>query len=227
MTTAEKFLNAFNTIERYLTQYNLNKGYASFSRLVDYAVLKDKVVAQYKDDLKQFAELRNAIVHNTRRGDNRVIAEPHEDVVKEIELIAEMLLHPTRAIEKATKKVVTFHINDLLTIVLSQINTSKFTQFPIYNGKTYVGLLTESGITRYFAANHQKDIATIKLSEVMTYEQKERAAFVGEGATEMEVVSMFKSYNEQNEKLEAVLITDTGNKDGKLIGLITLYDLLN
>lgn len=227
MTTAEQFLNAFNTIERYLTQYNLNKGYASFSRLVDYAVLKDKVVAQYKDDLKQFAELRNAIVHNTRRGDNRVIAEPHEDVVKEIELIAEMLLHPTRAIEKATKKVVTFHINDLLTTVLSQINTSKFTQFPIYNGKTYVGLLTESGITRYFAANHQKDIATIKLSEVMTYEQKERAAFVGEGATEMEVVSMFKSYNEQNEKLEAVLITDTGNKDGKLIGLITLYDLLN
>lgn len=111
--------------------------------------------------------------------------------------------------------------------MLSQINTSKFTQFPIYNGKTYVGLLTESGITRYFAANHQKDIATIKLSEVMTYEQKERAAFVGEGATEMEVVSMFKSYNEQNEKLEAVLITDTGNKDGKLIGLITLYDLLN
>lgn len=227
MTTAEQFLNAFNTIERYLTQYNLNKGYASFSRLVDYAVLKDKVVAQYKDDLKQFAELRNAIVHNTRRGDNRVIAEPHEDVVKEIELIAEMLLHPTRAIEKATKKVVTFHINDLLTTVLSQINTSKFTQFPIYNGKTYVVLLTESGITRYFAANHQKDIATIKLSEVMTYEQKERAAFVGEGATEMEVVSMFKSYNEQNEKLEAVLITDTGNKDGKLIGLITLYDLLN
>ncbi|TDM39201.1 CBS domain-containing protein [Macrococcoides goetzii] len=227
MTTAEKFLNAFNTIERYLTQYNLNKGYASFSRLVDYAVLKDKVVAQYKDDLKQFAELRNAIVHNTRLGDNRVIAEPHEDVVKEIELIAEMLLHPTRAIEKATKKVVTFHINDLLTTVLSQINTSKFTQFPIYNGKTYVGLLTESGITRYFAANHQKDISTIKLSEVIAYEQKERAAFVGEGATEMEVVSMFKSYNEQNEKLEAVLITDTGNKDGKLIGLITLYDLLN
>lgn len=227
MKTAERFLNAFNTIEKYLSQYNHNKGYASFSKLIDYAMNKDKVVAQYKDDLKQFAELRNAIVHNTRTGDERFIAEPHEDVVKEIELIAEMLIHPTRAIEKATKKVVTYHVNDLLTTVLSQINQSKFTQFPIYDGKTYVGLLTESGITRYFAANHQKEIDAIKLSEVMAYEQKERAVFVGEGATEIEVVSMFKSFNERNEKLEAVLITDSGTKEGKLIGLITLYDLLN
>ncbi|WP_414048822.1 CBS domain-containing protein [Macrococcus animalis] len=226
MTTAERFLNAFNTIEKYLTKYNLNKGYASFSRLIDYAINKDKVVAQYKDDLKQFAELRNAIVHNTRSGDNRVIAEPHEEVVKEIELITEMLIHPPRAIEKATKKVVTFHINDLLTTVLAQINASKFTQFPIYNGKTYVGLLTESGITRYFAANHHREIGIIKVSEVIAYEQKERAAFVDEGATEIEIVSMFKSFNERNEKLEAVLITDSGTKEGKLIGLITLYDLL-
>ncbi|MCE4957784.1 CBS domain-containing protein [Macrococcoides caseolyticum] len=226
MTNAERFLNAFNAIEKYLSQYNLSKGYASFSRLVEYAVHKDKMIAQFRDDLKQFAELRNAIVHNTRLED-RVIAEPHEAVVKEIEYITDMLIHPPRAIEKATKKVITFHINDLLTTVLTQINNSHFTQFPIYNGTKYVGLLTESGITRFFASHQTKDIEHIKVSDVITYEPKERAAFVSEGATEFEVVSMFKSFNERNEKLEAVLITDTGSKEGQLIGLITLYDLLN
>ena len=53
--------------------------------------------------MKEYGDLRNAIVHD--RADGKVIAEPNDDVVVQIEKIAALLLEPRRLYRFFRKKV--------------------------------------------------------------------------------------------------------------------------
>lgn len=72
MLNSDRFLNAFSSIEQQLRKITRRGKETRFYQLVDEASASTPAVASYKDDLKEFADLRNAIVHE--RGDGRVIA---------------------------------------------------------------------------------------------------------------------------------------------------------
>ena len=55
------------------------------------------VVRKYEDDLITFGRLRNAIIHGSN--DEILIAEPHEDVVKKIELIERLITTPPKVLD--------------------------------------------------------------------------------------------------------------------------------
>ena len=62
-TKAERFLDAFNSIDYSLrARYNLNRS-MSFSDLIRKCVSLNYVVRKYEDDLIDYGRLRNAIVH--------------------------------------------------------------------------------------------------------------------------------------------------------------------
>ncbi|UZM99664.1 hypothetical protein OL548_06065 [Lysinibacillus sp. MHQ-1] len=62
---------------------------------------------KYEDDLRSYADLRNAIVHH-RTSINYVIAEPHTDVVERIEYIDATLAKPTLVGQMFRKRVLVF-----------------------------------------------------------------------------------------------------------------------
>ena len=73
-----RFLNAYNLLDHSLrTQYNF-KTNISFSDLIRRCASLNQVIRSYEDNLVELARLRNAIVHSHS---DRIIAEPHEDVV--------------------------------------------------------------------------------------------------------------------------------------------------
>ena len=84
-TLAERFIECFNKVDYALrTKYNLNRS-MSFSDLIRKTVALNFVVRKYEDDLIDFGRLRNCIVHNAS---GEAIAEPHQDVVEQIEHIS-------------------------------------------------------------------------------------------------------------------------------------------
>ncbi|WP_253291319.1 hypothetical protein [Virgibacillus proomii] len=74
---SDRFLTSFNRIEKMLRDLLINKKDASFSKAVKILKNSNALIKEYSDDLLEFAELRNAIVHN-KIDMTYAIAEPHD-----------------------------------------------------------------------------------------------------------------------------------------------------
>ena len=152
MRNSERFLTAFNRIDRSLRVIAGIKEFKPFYRLVDQAKKNNPLVRKYEEELRSYADLRNAIVHN-RTSLEYVIAEPHKKVVEKIERIDEVLAKPKLVGQLFKKRVLSFQTTDSLEETLKAIRKQKYTQFPVYKNKEFKGLLTTVGITNWLASS--------------------------------------------------------------------------
>ena len=65
-------------------------------------------VRKYEDDLIDYGRLRNAIVH---QGNHKfIIAEPHDDIVENIERLSDLITEPPLAVDMVgNKEVITIN----------------------------------------------------------------------------------------------------------------------
>ncbi|WP_078430244.1 CBS domain-containing protein [Alkalihalobacterium alkalinitrilicum] len=227
---ADRFLAAFNSIEKGLKdQLNMHRHF-SFSRMIDGAKKKHPIVAKYEIDLKKFAELRNVIVHEQTSPDF-IIAEPHKEIVALIEKIHKELIEPEKVIPKYKRQVKTFSINDPFSIVLDTIERHAYTQFPIYDHGIFKCLLTNYGITAWLA-HHKNQFAfeldKVKLSDVIIYEKHmNNVKFVCKEKSIYDVKELFLHYLDKKiTRLEAVLVTENGDPNEPLLGIVTPFDAI-
>ncbi|WP_375105769.1 CBS domain-containing protein [Lysinibacillus fusiformis] len=226
---SDRFLTAFNRIDHRLRDIVGIKDFTPFYRLIDQAKKKEVLVKKYEDDLRSYADLRNAIVHH-RTSINYVIAEPHTDVVERIEYIDATLAKPMLVGQMFRKRVLVFQENDSLKHVLKVIHQRKYTQFPVYFNKQFRGLITTVGITNWLASkmggDHlPKGIPT--LHDILMHEKNRvNYKFVSRYITIYEAEEIFKQGVERGRRFEALLITEHGKPHQKLIGIITPLDIV-
>jgi hypothetical protein len=106
MKNSEQFLAAFNSIEKMLKHFSKSDQYIPFQRLIDIVGKTNAVVRKYRDDLKELADLRNAIVHETTHP-NYAIAEPHDTTVDKIKHIENEMAEPKKVIPLFSRKETT------------------------------------------------------------------------------------------------------------------------
>jgi predicted transcriptional regulator len=176
--------------------------------------------------LNTAAQLRNFLIHDPKRPYDYV-AVPTSAIVDRMKQIAERLLHPELVTARFRTPVETVAPDETLASVLERIAKSDFSQFPVYSDKIFKGLLTENGITRWFA--HQViEESLVETREVLVRhvvrEEEKRADcdFVPRNESIDQVRRRFA----ENKLLEAVLITDAGGRNQKLLGIITRWDRL-
>ena len=226
---SNRFLTAFNRIDQRLRDIIGAKDFMPFYRLIDQAKKKDVLVRKYEDDLRSYADLRNAIVHH-RTSFEYVIAEPHIDVVERIEYIEEKLAKPKLVGQMFCKKVLAFQETDSLKQVLKVIRHRKFTQFPVYNKDQFKGLVTTVGITNWLATvmvgnQIPKEVPT--LHDILLHEKNRvNSKFVSRYITIYEAEDIFKQGVERGSRFEALLITEHGKPHQKLIGIVTPLDIV-
>lgn len=229
MSNSVRFLDAFNRIDHQLRKLTGNERGVPFGVVVDRVSRVNAAVRRFKDDLKQFAQLRNAIIHETRNG--RVIAEPADWAVAEIERIASLLGDPPKVIPLFAKRVVTLGSEDSIATAVQFMLEHSFSQIPIFSGRRFVGLLTTNTIARWLGAQviageQRLDLAGTNIGSVLQYtEEADIYCFLRKEATLFEVLERFQEYERKGKRLEAALITDTGVPSEKLLGIITVWDL--
>ncbi|NSL52652.1 CBS domain-containing protein [Calidifontibacillus erzurumensis] len=230
-TKSERFLAAFNIISSEIEKMVEARGHIPFYRLVDMAKKKNGLIMTYKDDLKELSELRNAIVHG-RHFPAYTIAEPHLSVVELAEKIAEELTKPKTIIPFFECEVKTFQKTDHLREVLKVIKQHGYSQFPVYDQDRFVGLLTNQGITMWIAQNFDKNsmgnCLDAYLSDVLSFEKiKKNYIFMSKNKNIYDVREKFLNHFDlYATRLEAVLITENGRPDEKLLGLATPFDMV-
>ena len=226
---SDRFVIAYNRIEKALAKKVEESGFLPFYRLIEKAKVKNSVVRNYEEDLREFGDLRNAIVHH-RTGVDYVIAEPHDDIVERIERIEQKLSNPLNVGALFGCKVHSLQASDLLTVALGLMRDNKFSQVPVYEQGAFKGLITAAGITYWLAGKSTEDSISREiptLSDVYSYEKrKESYVFVKRELSIYEAEDYFKRAITEGTRLEALLITENANPDEELIGIITPYDLL-
>lgn len=229
MKNSDRFLTAFNRIERSVRKIAGVKEHRAFYRVLDQAKKNSPLIRKYEEDLRAYADLRNAIVHN-RTSTEFVIAEPHTNVVEKIEHIDQMLAKPKRVGQLFKKRVLTFQITDSLYDALNVIRRQKFTQFPIYEGKEFKGLVTTVGIANWLAISMRgphlpRRIPT--LGDILHHEKNDtNYKFISRLVTIYEAEEIFKQGVECGRRFEALLITTYGKPHQKLLGIVTPIDIM-
>lgn len=222
---ADVFLASFNRIEKWLREELGNPRNMGFSEMVRrLSKQKNPEVHAISDDLLQMAQLRNAIVHE-RVGENFVIAEPNEWVIHRITEIENLLLKPELVLPKFGKRVTGFEITLPVTEILRTIAEKRYSQFPLYDQGNFKGLITLRALGYWFASESQHGEIVLKgktAADLLLKDGKyTNYCFVAGTTTVTEAKQLFENEN----LLEAILITKDGNPNGNLLGIIRPRDI--
>lgn len=224
----ERFEIAFNQIHLILKGLAKDTRSDNFIDLLNNSKDKHATIRHHFEQLKQFARLRNAIVHEKVRQDY-YIADPHWEIVYEIEQIRDILQKPPSAMAIASKPVLYFESDAPMNDILKAVAKFGYSQFPIYNNGLFKGLLTNGGIVRWFSRAVTDQcimIDNMKPSDILPIEKTHNAGFLSEEKTIFDVEALFESHFNQKKKIEAVIITSSGNKNEPPLGIITPWDLI-
>jgi len=228
---SDRFLVAFNSIEKALRQDIKDEHYIPFSRLITLAKKTNAIVRMFYDDLREYSDLRNAIVHDTIDL-NYAIAEPHDSIVDNIEKIALEITKPKKVIPLFEKKVKTFQSNNSLADILRAINKFSYSKFPIYEGDKFIGLLTKKGIVNWLAIHvDDPDLSFTNtiLKDVIWHEKKKKNyRFIHKDMTIYDVKEIFKkNVEEGSTRIDAILISEYGGHSNHIYGIITPWDMVH
>jgi predicted transcriptional regulator len=223
----ERFQVAYNAVDHYLREQTKSNQSTPFSQMVrDYAARYPHWREQ--ESLRMIGDLRNAVVHQRERS-YEYLSVPLLSVVENLERIRDQFISPERVYPRFGKNVTCFNAEDVFSEVLRYISEKEFSQFPIYQQDKFLGLLTENGITRWLAHHSTKVMTLVELDEVTVKDlliQEERRLnykFVHRGLIILDAENFFVL----NPLLEALLITENGKPNEKLMGIITRWDILS
>jgi len=223
---SRRFLNAFAGIEQALGKIVKVKRHVPFYQLVDMASKADPFVREIGLELKEYGDLRNAIVHE-RIGD-QPIAEPHPHVVERLEQIRNLLHSPPTVEDAFLGPVVTCSLDDTLSSAIAKMHTNSFSKLPVYNGSQFAGILTAEAVT-YWLGEHMGDdlnLAQVQVEAVLRYlPNPDNYRFVSPSCSLITVLKIFEDFSHRGKRLHAVLISSNGSESGTLLGIITVFDL--
>ncbi len=226
-SNSERFLNAFSAIEREMKRILDSKDHLPFFELVNKSSRFNPLIERYRFDLKEYGELRNAIVHGRSGGD--IIAEPNTNVVANIERIAELLLEPPKVAPLFLKEVLTLSADYPVSRAIRELSKLNYTQAPILEQNQIVGLLTLKMIVQWMGlslADNSFDIEKTTIKDIMSIvSEVDSYEFAAVDKSLLDIPDLFYRWQNEGKKLEAVLITRNGKADEELKGIITNRDL--
>lgn len=226
MNNAEVFLNTFIAIEKIIKVFTDNNS-TSFYNTLNEAANKNKVVKYYKTKLKEYADLRNAIVHE--RIDNKIIAEPNNFAVNDIKRIYNKLSKPTRIIDIIKNEVISLDYSDGLDKALLIMKEKHISQIPIYQNKEFKGMLDCERIILWLASNIQEDIFSIKETEIKDILINTNGCcsvkFKQKYCDIYEIIDIYNSNINNKEHIKAIIFTEHGRQNETPINIITDWDL--
>ncbi len=228
LSNARRFIQSYNNIDYTIrTRYNLNRS-MGFSELIRKSVALNYIVRKYEDDLIDFGRLRNAIVHGN---EDYIMAEPHIDVVEQIEKIERLLTAPPKALELVCRRdVLTISANQSMKDAIMLIASSSYSNIPAYNDKgEIIGIANGQKILdsfgKHLLSGGKADsfLNNVKIEDMLSkIENSNYYIFANKDLTVEEALEFFHN----NSKLLAILVTKNGGAKEKPLGIITGSDVI-
>jgi len=226
MSRSESFLKSFAAIEKHLRSRTNCDRTVPFYQVVERAAERLPPVRRLRDDLKEFADLRNAIVHE--RTDGHTIAEPNDVAVREIQRIESLLLAPPKVVPMFQGIVESVEASKPIADAVTKMRRGKFSQLPVTDAGQFLGLLTSNTVARWLGGEAKEEIVSLadtSVRDVLRHtEDPDHFVFLARESTLFEVLEHFDGFEARGKRLDALLVTHAGKRSETLLGIITLWD---
>lgn len=219
-SNSRRFIDAFVKIEIYLKKY-LNDNVFGFTHMVHQAAKTNSSIQYHMLDLIEYAQLRNAIVHN-RSENNELIAEPHLEVVETIEAIYKELENPKRIKDLNLKKVYVTSPDELV-LKLSKIQEEyNYSIVPVYEGNQYVGLVH----SKLYQSAYAKQARNLRVEELLEFrKEKNRVVFMTKDSELREIIRVYFDLYEKGKGIIGIIVNEKGFMNERPLAIITPADL--
>lgn len=222
----ELFIEAFNRLESAMQMRLGRPKSASFSSLVSEAAKKDPFVRRHRSLLDSFRELRNVLVHEEG---NRIIAVPTEAAVRGLQKFEEIYTKPSEVYKLFHQKVISVEAGQLLKYALDQMRHHKYSNLPVYQNGTCIGLLNCRGVTQWLLGHYSDEgvldtgLCDVKVGQVL--KEIDRVDELKTVSRHTDILSFLEMHNNNPSLSGVYLITENGKMTEKPLGLITEKDL--
>lgn len=227
MARSELFLKSFSALENHLRSRTNCDRTVPFYQVVEKAANRLPAVRRLQDDLKEFADLRNAIVHE--RTDGHPIAEPNDRAVRDIRRLESLLLAPSKVIPAFQVAVESVEASKPISDAVTTMRRRRFSQLPVIDAGRFLGLLTANTVARWLGSEAKDEIVSLTetpVRDVLEHtEDPDHFLFLGREATLFDVLDRFDAFEAKGKRLDAALVTHTGNPNETLLGIITVWDV--
>lgn len=233
MKRVDIFLQTYNDIDREIKKIlNLNR-HVSHMKALDIISKKNELIERNLDELKQYARLRNCLVHDTVSKFESPIAEPLPEVVENYKNILNKLRNPLTVYDICThrSKILVATPNSKVIDVMHSMKELLISRVPILEDDRVIGVF--NGNTLIYYLSDTKDClitSNATIDNLMKHvslnsHRKENFEFIGKKLNVYEAENNFKIKNKDDHKLIAQFITSDGTRKGRLLGILTEWDL--
>ncbi|MDD3244480.1 MAG: CBS domain-containing protein [Eubacteriales bacterium] len=234
---AERFVQCYNRLDKYMRMITQASASTPHSELLD-RIRKydlDRIVGDPENNefLKDMARLRNTIIHNPTQ-DGEVIALPLRSVVDRYARLLELATSPPlcTALAHPLERIVFARRTDRIWEAARRMRQAQYSHLPILEDGRVTGVFSESSLYTWFslksALTVTQDSTIADLGHVIDLDahSSEFYGFLPENADMDDLLERFFTLKQGRKRLAMVFITRDGSPQGKLVGLLTAWDVL-
>lgn len=229
----ERYISIYNQLDTYMRKYLRDDKHTDHGYLIQEIALNHRLFARYEQELKEFARLRNVLIHNHFGEAAHPIAVPHPYVVDLYQRIIDAVLNPPSALSIAvlSAQIYTTTYDAKALEVMKLMTKNVYTHVPVMEDGQMVGIFSENTILSYLA-HHENSIITadMPISEFTEFigfdkHKSEQFGFIERNALLADVYALFNAAVKAHKRLGMLFITEHGKQSEKLLGIITAWDL--
>lgn len=228
MDRAGEFIQLFNQLVDHLrNSLGVDRG-VSYPQMINLASRRDPIVRRNAIRLREYGELRNAIVHHMTYPEE-VIAEPSEAAVKRFRQIVENITAPKLLLPTFRKAVRCFSPEDRLLDALAVMRDNDYAQVVVRDGGILT-VLTSRGMSRWLEKQVNGgvvDIKDVKIRAALSLEGQDPCLIMAGSRTVDEAQQAFvDSLIRKKRRIFAIVVTENGKPEEEPLGIVTPGDLL-
>ncbi len=228
MDRAGEFIQLYNRLSDHLVTLVDAEAYLTYAQLLRRAAHSSTAVAAYESDLRDYGDLRNAIIHY-KNYPREVLAEPAEPTLASFRAIVDRVIAPKRLIPTFQQTVRLFAPDDPLLDALGYMEKKDYSQVAVSRDHT-LALLTVEGVTSWLrrqARDAGANLDGVSLRDVLAHDSPAHLVVMARGATVYDARHAFTHAIERKQpRIYAILVTQNGKPSEKPLGIVTPWDLL-
>ena len=180
-------------------------------------------------DIAYFRRIRNVLSHNPN-GSTKPLIELTDEFKTRFEDLCRKLMNNISDIYIPYKDIYKRELSDKVLSTIKVMKERKFSYIPVMSGKKIWGVFGESTVFNMIGAGDtsltQNDIQLFKIAQYITeYSEDGSFEFMKISSSVDDVRRMFSDSLADGRRLDVIYFTTTGDKNGELVGLITVWDL--
>ncbi len=235
MSQEKVFLELFNTLEKFLrVEYNQNTySYTGFMSTI-YRIKKSNknpvISNKYNFDIiQQASQIRNIIAHNND------IVLPTDNFMNKFSDIVEKICNPLRVenIMIPFTKLKTVTRKNTIEDAIGLLKEHGYNTIPVIENNNLLGFFTEKSIFDYLTIYKNKTVdKTMTIADIMEVldldsDPRQYFVFIDRKLTVEDAYDHFDKNLKQRRELLLLLVTEHGERNEKLLGIVTLRDIEN